>query len=58
MKDIIILVVFLIYGIMGYFVMKKLDKSKYASDFFGLRKNTIMSVFIKKEIFEKIVNAN
>lgn len=26
MKDIIILVVFLIYGIMGYFVMKKLDK--------------------------------
>lgn len=39
-------------------VMKKLDKSKYASDFFGLRKNTIMSVFIKKEIFEKIVNAN
>ena len=26
MKDIILLVVFLIYGIMGYFVMKKLDK--------------------------------
>ena len=26
MKDIIILVIFLIYGIMGYFVMKKLDK--------------------------------
>ena len=28
MKDIILLVVFLIYGIMGYFVMKKLDKAK------------------------------
>ena len=27
MKDIILLVVFLIYGIMGYFVMKKLDKA-------------------------------
>ena len=27
MKDIIILVVFLIYGIMGYFVMKKFDKA-------------------------------
>ena len=26
MKDIILLVVFLIYGIMGYFLMKKLDK--------------------------------
>ena len=26
MKDIILLVVFLIYGIMGYFVMKKLDE--------------------------------
>ena len=26
MKDIILLVVFLIYGIMGYFVVKKLDK--------------------------------
>ena len=39
-------------------VMKKLDKTKYTSDFFGLRKNTIMSVFIKKDIFEKIVNAN
>ena len=26
MKDIIILVVLLIYGIMGYFVMKKIDK--------------------------------
>lgn len=27
MKDIILLVIFLIYGIMGYFVMKKLDKA-------------------------------
>jgi len=27
MKDIIILVVFLIYGIMGYFLMKRLDES-------------------------------
>ena len=26
MKDIILLVVFLIYGIKGYFLMKKLDK--------------------------------
>ena len=26
MKDIILLIIFLIYGIMGYFVMKKLDK--------------------------------
>ena len=26
MKDIILLVIFLIYGIVGYFVMKKLDK--------------------------------
>ena len=26
MKDIILLVVFLIYGIMGYFVMEKIDK--------------------------------
>ena len=26
MKGIILLVVFLIYGIMGYFLMKKLDK--------------------------------
>ena len=26
MKDIILLVVFLIYGIMGYFLMKELDK--------------------------------
>lgn len=26
MIDIILLVVFLIYGIMGYFLMKKLDK--------------------------------
>jgi len=26
MKDIIILVVFLIYGIMGYFIMKKLEE--------------------------------
>ena len=26
MKDIIILVVFLIYGTMGYFLMKRLDK--------------------------------
>ena len=26
MKDIILLVVFLIYGIMGYFLMKKIDK--------------------------------
>ena len=26
MKDIIILVVFLIYGIMGYFLMKRLDE--------------------------------
>ena len=25
MKDIILLIIFLIYGIMGYFVMKKLD---------------------------------
>ena len=27
MKDIILLIIFLIYGIMGYFVMKKLDKA-------------------------------
>ena len=26
MKDIILLIIFLICGIMGYFVMKKLDK--------------------------------
>ena len=26
MKDIILLIILLIYGIMGYFVMKKLDK--------------------------------
>ena len=26
MKDIILLIIFLIYGIMVYFVMKKLDK--------------------------------
>ena len=26
MKDIILLVVFLIYGVIGYFLMKKLDK--------------------------------
>ena len=26
MKDIILLIIFLIYGIMGYFLMKKLDK--------------------------------
>ena len=26
MKDIIILVVFLIYGVMGYFLMKRLDE--------------------------------
>ena len=26
MKDIILVIIFLIYGIMGYFVMKKLDK--------------------------------
>lgn len=26
MKDIILLIIFLIYGIMGYFVMKKLDE--------------------------------
>lgn len=26
MKDIILLIIFIIYGIMGYFVMKKLDK--------------------------------
>ena len=29
MKDIILLIIFLIYGIMGYFVMKKLDKFIY-----------------------------
>ena len=27
MKDIILLIILLIYGIMGYFVMKKLDKA-------------------------------
>ena len=27
MKDIILVIIFLIYGIMGYFVMKKLDKA-------------------------------
>lgn len=26
MKDIILLIIFLIFGIMGYFLMKKLDK--------------------------------
>ena len=26
MKDIILIIIFIIYGIMGYFVMKKLDK--------------------------------
>jgi len=26
MKDIILIIIFLIYGIIGYFLMKKLDK--------------------------------
>ena len=33
---------------------KKLDLKKYVSDMFGLRKNIILTVFIKREIFEKL----
>ena len=36
MKDIILLIIFLIYGIMGYFVMKKLDK--FIDDFKKINK--------------------
>ncbi len=37
-------------------VLKKLDTKQYSSDLFGLRKNTILTVFIKKDIFEKITS--
>ena len=33
---------------------KKLDLKKYVSDMFGLRENIILTVFIKREIFEKL----
>lgn len=34
--------------------LKKFDRKKYVGDMFGLRKNTILNVFIKKELFDKI----
>ena len=37
-------------------VEKLLDTSKYEREFYGLRKNLVLTLFIKKEIFDKIVN--
>ena len=37
-------------------VEKLLDASKYEREFYGLRKNLVLTLFIKKEIFDKIVN--
>ncbi len=34
--------------------LEKFDASKYAPDIFGIRKNTLLHVFIRREIFEKI----
>ncbi|MBO5254389.1 MAG: hypothetical protein J6B07_01030 [Opitutales bacterium] len=34
---------------------KKIDKSKYVSDFFGIRNNTILTIYIKDKIFKKII---
>ena len=36
-------------------VAKKLDTKNYEADLFGLRKNTILTVYIKKTIFKKII---
>ena len=36
-------------------VSKSIDKSKYASEFFGLRKNLILTVYIKKELFDTLI---
>lgn len=35
--------------------LKKIDADKYSQDIFGLRKNTVLNVFIRKEIFDKII---
>ncbi len=37
-------------------VVKSIDTKQYSTDLFGLRKNTILTVFIKKDIFEKIIS--
>ncbi len=37
-------------------ILKNIDTKNYSTDLFGLRKNTILTVFIKKEIFEKIIS--
>ncbi len=37
-------------------VLKNIDTKQYSTDLFGLRKNTILTVFIKKDIFEKIIS--
>lgn len=36
-------------------VAKLIDTSKYESEFFGLRKNLVLTVYIKKWLFKKIV---
>ncbi len=39
-------------------VRKNIDTSKYSEEFFGLRKNLILTVFVKKEILDKIISEN
>lgn len=39
-------------------IKKRLPSDAYESEFFGLRKNLVLTVFIKKELFDKITKAS
>ncbi len=39
-------------------VRNAIDTTKYSEEFYGLRKNLLLTTFIKKEIFEKIISEN
>ncbi len=39
-------------------VSAKIDQSKYESEFFGLRKNLLLNVYIKKQLYNKAVQEN
>ena len=39
-------------------IRKIIDKSKYDEEMYGIRKNLLLSVFIKKDILNKIISEN